>query len=79
MSSTHRKKNKQVGATIRKTGVLYVSEKTPAKSARATAAPKAAPPDHPLAHLAGSYADDPFWEEYQQAIRDHRAALDAEQ
>ncbi len=31
---------------------------------------------HPLAGIAGSYQDDPFWDEFQQAMRDARREED---
>jgi len=31
---------------------------------------------HPLADLAGSFAGDPLWEEFQEAIREYRAGID---
>ena len=29
-------------------------------------------PNHPLASIAGSYKDDPFWDEFVQAMADAR-------
>lgn len=31
---------------------------------------------NPLERIAGSYADDPFWDEFLQALEDSRHALD---
>lgn len=28
--------------------------------------------NHPLAHIAGSYKDDPFWDEFVQLMKDAR-------
>ncbi|MDQ2686633.1 MAG: hypothetical protein M3Y28_02075 [Armatimonadota bacterium] len=32
---------------------------------------------NPLERIAGSYADDPFWDEFLQALEDSRRALDS--
>ena len=32
--------------------------------------------DHPLAHIAGSYKDDPFWDEFIQIMKDERLRED---
>jgi len=34
--------------------------------------------DHPLADSAGSFKDDPLWDEMMQAVQNHRRELDAE-
>lgn len=45
---------------------------------------RAAPPvsnaeeTNPLAAIAGSYAADPFWDEFVQLLEESRQALDAE-
>lgn len=31
---------------------------------------------NPLERIAGSYADDPFWSEFVQALEDSRRAMD---
>lgn len=32
---------------------------------------------NPLERIAGSYADDPFWDEFLQALEESRRALDS--
>ncbi len=38
--------------------------------------PDALGKNHPLAKLAGSYQNDPFWDEFIQVMQDARAAED---
>lgn len=33
-------------------------------------------PNHPLAGAAGSFADDPFWDEFVQLMEDERRKID---
>jgi hypothetical protein len=32
--------------------------------------------DHPLAPVVGSFVDDPFWDEFQKAIKENRREVD---
>jgi hypothetical protein len=36
------------------------------------------PEEHPLADSAGSFKDDPLWDEMMMAVQSHRRELDAE-
>ena len=42
-------------------------------------APSTASIVHPLAHLAGKYADEPMWDDYMQAIEEYRQSVDTQE
>jgi len=54
-------------------------ERTTEKSAASAASGNgaAAKEPHPLASVAGSFADDPLWDEFLQAMEESRRQLDA--
>ena len=43
---------------------------------KAEAQPPLLGKDHPLAKIAGSYKDDPFWDEFIQLVKDARREED---
>lgn len=36
-------------------------------------------PNHPLARLAGKYADEPLWDDFQQAIQEYRQRVNQQE